>query len=72
MGSMSANASNKQSETDWERVDALSDKDIDTFDIPPLDEAFFANAKIRLPQRQVPITIRLDKEKTTESPKGSN
>jgi uncharacterized protein (DUF4415 family) len=38
----------------------MSDEDIDTSDIPPLDETFFANAKVRLPQRKVPITIRLD------------
>ena len=57
---MSANVSRKQSGTDWERIDKMSDEDIDTSDIPPLDEAFFANAQVRLPQRKVPITIRLD------------
>ena len=57
---MSANYLEKQSHTDWERVDAMSDEDIDTSDIPPLDEAFFANAQVRLPKRKVPITINLD------------
>lgn len=47
-------------QTDWARVDAMSDEDIDTSDIPPLDEAFFANAQVRLPQRKVPMTISLD------------
>jgi len=37
----------------------MSDEDIDTSDIPPLDESFFANAQVRLPERKVPITIRL-------------
>ncbi len=50
----------KSSETDWERVDAMSDEDIDVSDIPPLDEAFFAEAEVRLPEHKVPITIRLD------------
>jgi uncharacterized protein (DUF4415 family) len=50
----------KQSRTDWERVDAMSDEDIDTSDIPPLNAAFFANAQVRLPKRKVPITINLD------------
>ncbi|MDX1521321.1 MAG: BrnA antitoxin family protein [Anaerolineae bacterium] len=49
-----------QSQTDWERLEQMTDEDIDTSDIPPLDEAFFANAKLRLPARKVPITIRLD------------
>ncbi|HEY0513569.1 MAG TPA: BrnA antitoxin family protein [Thermoanaerobaculia bacterium] len=50
----------KPSRTDWERVDAMSDEDIDTSDIPPLDETFFANAEIRMPQAKPSITIRLD------------
>lgn len=28
--------------TDWTRFDALTDEEIDTSDIPPLDEEFFA------------------------------
>ncbi len=59
---MSANASKRQSLTDWERIDAMSDEDIDTSDIPPLDDAFFANAQVRLPERKAPITIRLDSD----------
>ncbi len=62
---MSVNASKKPSQTDWERVDAMSDEDIDTSDIPPLDETFFANAQVRLPERKVPITIRLDQDVLT-------
>jgi uncharacterized protein (DUF4415 family) len=38
----------------------MSDADVDTSDIPPLDEDFFANAEVRMPERKVPITIRLD------------
>jgi len=41
-------------------VDATPDADIDTSDIPPLDEGFWENAELRVPQRKVPITIRLD------------
>lgn len=46
--------------TDWDRVDALTDEDIDTSDIPPLDETFFANAILRLPHPKETITIRVD------------
>lgn len=57
---MSENDLKRVSKTDWERVDAMTDEEIDTSDIPPLDEAFFANAEVRLPKPKVPITIRLD------------
>jgi hypothetical protein len=40
---------NNPSETDWARVDAMTDDEIDTSDIPPLTEEFFARAKLRLP-----------------------
>jgi len=37
----------------------MKDKDIDTSDIPELDDAFFQNAELRLPPKQ-PVTLRLD------------
>jgi uncharacterized protein (DUF4415 family) len=52
----------KKSRTDWARVDAMRDDDIDLADIPELDESFFKNAVIRLPGKKVPVTIRLDRE----------
>lgn len=56
------NASNlkKPSETDWTRIDAMEDEDIDTSDIPPLDDTFFANAKLRLPGNRVSVTVDVD------------
>ena len=57
---MNANSMNDTSLTDWERVDALTDEDIDTTDIPPLDANFFANAELRMPKTKKTITIRLD------------
>lgn len=59
---MSKNALKNISQTDWDRVDALTDEEIDTSDIPPLGEDFFANAELRLPQAKQTITIRLDKD----------
>jgi uncharacterized protein (DUF4415 family) len=38
----------------------MTDADIDTGDILPLDERFFANARLRMPKRKESITIRLD------------
>ena len=57
---MSGDDLKRVSKTDWDRVDAMTDEEIDTSEIPPLDEAFFANAEVRLPKPKVPITIRLD------------
>lgn len=57
---MNAQDLNKPSQTDWTRVDALTDETIDTSDIPPLDEAFFANAKLRMPDQRVSVTVNID------------
>ena len=62
---MSADDLKNTSKTDWERVDAITDDEIDTSDIPPLDETFFANAKIRMPKSKESITIRLDHDVLT-------
>jgi hypothetical protein len=35
--------------THWERVDALSDAEIDTSDCPALDDRFFVRATLRPP-----------------------
>ncbi|HYO99704.1 MAG TPA: BrnA antitoxin family protein [Pyrinomonadaceae bacterium] len=56
---MSASDLKKPSETNWTRVDAITEEEIDTSDIPPLDEAFFAHAKLRVPEK-VSITVNVD------------
>ena len=40
----------KKSETDWARIDKMTDDEIDTSDIPPLDDEFFKSAKWILPR----------------------
>lgn len=50
---------NKPSETDWKRVKEMTDEEIDISDIPPLDESFFAKAKLRMPKR-VSVTMQVD------------
>lgn len=42
----------KVSNTDWDRLDELEDKDIDTTDIPELDESFFLKAALLSPQKK--------------------
>lgn len=57
---MSRKSTVNTSRSDWKAVDALTDDDIDTSDIPPLDESFFAQAELRMPRTKPAITIRLD------------
>ncbi len=55
----------EKSETDWARVDSLKDEEIDTTDIPPLDEAFFSRAKLRMPDGSTAVTLQLDRKTYT-------
>ncbi len=52
----------KQSQTDWEKLAKMTDEEIDTSDIPPLDEKFFANAELRMPKDKVSILVNIDQE----------
>ena len=49
----------KVSKTDWERVSAIKDEQIDTSDIAELDDDFFKNAELSTSSKQ-PVTLRLD------------
>jgi len=40
----------------------MTDEEIDTSDIPPLDEKFFANARLRMPRGKVAVTVSVDKD----------
>ena len=51
----------KPSATDWKQLAAMSDDDIDTSDIPELDDDFFSQAELRVPVKK-PVTIRLDSD----------
>lgn len=51
----------KESKTDWKRLSEMEDQDIDTNDIPELDDSFFQNAEVKVPTKQ-PITLRLDSD----------
>ncbi|GMR17931.1 MAG: BrnA antitoxin family protein [Gammaproteobacteria bacterium] len=59
---MNAKSLKKKSQTDWDKVDDLSDKEIDTSDIPLLDKEFFKNAELHMPTRKKSITVRLDSD----------
>ena len=57
---MNAKLSKKRSKTNWDKVKAKVDSDIDTSDIPELDPEFFKSAELRMPATKTSITVRLD------------
>ncbi|MBC8447216.1 MAG: BrnA antitoxin family protein [Chloroflexi bacterium] len=58
---MSERDTNKHSQTDWRKLEAMTDEEIDYSDIPPLDDNFFARSTLRLPhQPQVIVTMQVD------------
>ena len=52
----------RESRTDWDRLESMTDSEIDFSDAPELGKAFFRRAKIRLPQGKLSLSLRLDKE----------
>ena len=52
----------KVSMTDWDRLEAMTDEDIDYSDDPPTDEAFWKNAKVVYPRKKAKVTMNLDQE----------
>ncbi|MEW6351266.1 MAG: BrnA antitoxin family protein [Thermodesulfobacteriota bacterium] len=57
---MSEKHMHKPSETDWARIDAMTDEEIDTSDIPPLTEEFVKRARVRMPKKTVAVTLQID------------
>lgn len=61
---MSGNNTKKRSKTNWKRIDAMRDKEIDYSEIPELGQAFFKEA-VFWPGRKQQITLRLDPDVLT-------
>ena len=57
---MKAKNSKKKLKTDWDKLEKMSDEDIDYSDIPPLENEFFKKGKLRLPKSKPLISIRID------------
>lgn len=51
---------NKNTKTNLDRFDALTDDMIDTSDIPPLTEEFFQSAKWRIPKDKVKVLVEVE------------
>ena len=56
----------EKSKTDWERVDALNDEDIDLSEIPEISTEMFAHALVRRGlkpvSRKAQVTLRVDSD----------
>ena len=51
-----------QSESNSAKLEAVTDEEIDTSDIAPLDESFFADAPLRMPQDKISLIVNVDRE----------
>ena len=63
---MKKSATSRKSQTDWARVDALKDEQIDFSDTPEIPAEMFARAVVRRDLKPVPrkaqITLRVDSD----------
>ena len=63
---MKKSRTSKKSETDWKRLDAMKDEDIDLSDIPEIPPAMFARGIIRRGLKPVvrkkQLTLRMDSD----------
>jgi len=50
------------SKTDWARLDAMTDEDIDYSDIPATDAEFWKDAKVIMPQGKKRVSIEVDRD----------
>jgi uncharacterized protein (DUF4415 family) len=64
--SMSNEPISSNSQTDWQRLDAMSDRGIDLSDCPEITPELFAKAVVRrglsTPKNKEQITLRLDRD----------
>jgi uncharacterized protein (DUF4415 family) len=63
---VSKRSTSKASRTDWQRIDALRDEDIDLSESPEITPEMFARAIVRKGLKPVPakrqVTLRLDSD----------
>ncbi|MEH2346887.1 MAG: hypothetical protein V7K55_02585 [Nostoc sp.] len=59
---MNENDMNNSSRTNWDKVDSLTEKEIDTSDIPPLTEEFFGKSRWWKPVTPMNVIVQVDPE----------
>jgi len=65
---MERSNSTGESRTDWEKLSRLPDEKIDASDIPELDEEFFREARVRLPQGKRLVSHRQRRAGLVQAP----
>jgi uncharacterized protein (DUF4415 family) len=63
---MNNESTSSKSQTDWERLDAMTDEDIDLSDCPEITPEMFAKAVVRRglpnPKSKAQVTLRIDSD----------
>jgi uncharacterized protein (DUF4415 family) len=63
---MRKKSTSRKSETDWKRINAMKDEDIDFSDIPEITPEMFARAVVRRNFKPIPrkkqLTLRVDSD----------
>lgn len=59
---MKVKNSKNRSNTNWERLSTMTDKEIDLSDSPELDDSFFENATLIMPEPKKSVSLRIDKD----------
>lgn len=63
---MNSESTSNNSQTDWQRLDAMSDEDIDLSDCPEITPEMFANAVVRKgltgERNKAQVTLRIDSD----------
>ena len=59
---MSGKDLSNTSRTNWAAIEAMTDEDIDYFDIPPLTDEFFKNATLSIPVKQAQQFVQIDSD----------
>ncbi|GAP97125.1 hypothetical protein [Leptolyngbya sp. NIES-2104] len=57
---MSENSTSNISETNWEKVDSLTEQEIDTSDIPPITEELFKKSRWWKPANSLNVLVEID------------
>lgn len=59
---MKTKSTEMKSKTDWKRLHAMKDAEIDCSDTPEIDSAIFKKMEIRMPKPKELVSIRIDND----------
>ena len=59
---MTSNDTSMPLESDWERLEKMTDEEIDYSDVPPLRKKFFEGATVYIPASKRAAAVQLDED----------